>query len=150
MKVKGKAKQLFCMVCAFVASFLMTVTAFAAVDISNENFYGVYEYPNNSSQRIVNHDGEYIRLQIYRDDDNHGYFNGISYNFKISNSPGEQFYADCEHVTMVNPSNGSAYTPLVIIDDFRATGDVHTEHYVGGWIKSITIKSKQSSHTYVK
>lgn len=150
MKVKGKAKQLFCMACAFVASFLVTVTAFAAVDISNDNFYGTYEYPNNSSHSIENHDGEYVWLRIYRDDNYYGYFSGISYNFKISNSPPDEFYAECELVTQVNPSTGRPYSPLVRIDSYIATGDVSTEHYPFGFLKSITIKSKQSSRTYVK
>lgn len=149
MKAKGKAKQLFCMVCAFAASFLVTVTAFAAVDISNDDFYGVYKYPGSDNQRILNNDGEIIRLQIYRDDDYHGYYSGTSYNFKLSNSPGEQFLAKCERVTMVNPSNGAAYSPLVTIDDYTATGDVRPELNILGHVKSVTIRSKQSSHTYV-
>lgn len=149
MKAKGKAKQLFCMVCVFVASFLITVTAFAE-DISNSTFYGTYKYPGNSSQCIENHDGEYVWLRIYRDDENHGYYSGVSYFFKISNAPPEHFYAECNSVLQVNPSNGRPYSPQVKIDNYTATGTIDIKYSFLS-IESITINSNQSAnHKYVK
>lgn len=150
MKVKGKAKQMFCMACVFVASFLVTVTAFAAVDLSNDNFIGTYEYENNPSQCIEVHDEGYVRLRIYRDDENNGYYSGVSYEYKLSATGSDQFYAKCEYVAKVNGANGRPYTPLIKIKDYIATGDINIKYGLWGVPESITIKSKQSNRKYVK
>lgn len=93
MKAKGKAKQLFCMVCVFVASFLLTVTAFAesAFEIQNSNYFGTYVAQVNSMGYVMVKE-DIVRFAIYHHD-TYGYLNGTAqhgfltknaYSFTIS------------------------------------------------------------------
>ncbi|MDE6733472.1 MAG: hypothetical protein K2J77_11430 [Oscillospiraceae bacterium] len=149
MKSKGKAKQLFCMACAFVASFLVTVTAFATVDLSNDNYIGTYNCESNSNSCIIVYD-DYVRVRTYKDNEYNTYYTGVSYNYIISNSSSDNFYADFASVAEVNGSNGRPYYPQIYRQNYIATGDVRHELNVFGQVKSVIIRSKQSEYKYVK
>lgn len=149
MKVKGKAKQLFCMVCAFVASFLVTVTAFATVDLSNDNYIGTYNCASNSNSCIVVYD-DHVLVRTYKDAEFNKYYGGTTYNYMIGQTSPDDFYADFERVAEIDGSNGRPYYPQIYRQNFVATGDISIKHGFWGKIESITIKSKQSEYEYVK
>lgn len=130
MKAKGKAKQLFCMVCAFVASFFVTVTAFASVnfDSVNDNQLGKYKCTATSLSKSyieVYKDSEgngYCDLFAYWDKNDHMFYSGKSnMDFKLSVSPSE-FYARGTKFTIVY-SNGDPVGASGTVDEYSATGD---------------------------
>lgn len=149
MKAKGKAKQLFCMVCAFAASFIVTVTAFATVDLSNDTYIGTYNCASNSNSCIVVYD-DYVLVRTYKDAEYKKYYGGTTEDYLISHSPPDDFYAAFERVAEVDGSNGRPYYPQIYRQNFFATGDINIKHGFFGKIESITIKSKQSDYEYVK
>lgn len=149
MNVKGKAKQLFCMVCAFIASFLVTVTAFANddYDSENKNFFGTYRCNAISLSKsliTVRNDG-YCDITAYWDLENKEFYSGRTSDFKISNSP-TNFFANYKTVkkvisngTEVKDSKGNS----IIIDGYVASGDVSIDS------SKIKIRSNQCGLDYV-
>lgn len=148
MKVKGKAKQFFCMACAFVASFLLTVTAFAAVNFDevNDKQLGKYKctaisLPNSYIKVYKTSEGYgYCDLFAYWDKDDHQFYSGDSNkDFKLTVSPSE-FYAHGTEFTIVN-RDGKALGKTGTVADYVATGD-----YKSGPFRII---SRETGHDYV-
>ena len=130
MKVKGKAKQFFCMACAFVSSFLVTVTAFASVnfDSVNDNQLGKYKCTaislKNSYIKVYRSPEGYgyCDLFAYWDNNDHMFYSGKSnVDFKLTTSPSE-FYAHGTKFTIVY-SNGETVGESGTVADYVATGD---------------------------
>lgn len=130
MKVKGKAKQLFCMACAFVASFMVTVTTFASVnfDSVNDDQLGKYKCTAISLKNSyikVYRDSEgygYCDLFAYWDNNDHQFYSGKSnVDFKLTVSPSE-FYARGKNLTLVY-SNGNPVGLTGTVSDYTATGE---------------------------
>lgn len=151
MKVKGKAKQLFCMVCAFAASFLVTVTAFSesTYGMVNSNWLGSYKCSKSTlpGSKIIATDQDSCRIQAYFDSRPgfYGYFSGGTDNYSLAPATSPQFEAIFSSVNRVF-SNGSPVTnngTIVIEPEYTATGktlDITTQ----------TINSEQSTLDYVK
>lgn len=148
MKAKGKAKQLFCMVCAFVASFLLTVTAFASVNFDevNDNQLGKYKctaisLPKSYIEVRKTSEGYgYCDLFAYWDNNEHQFYSGkCNKDFKLSVSP-TQFYAHGTKLTLVN-RDGEALGATGTVTDYEATGD-----YKAGPFRII---SWETGHDYV-
>lgn len=150
MKVKGKAKQLFCMVCAFVASFMLTVTAAASTyGTVNENWWGTYKCstPSLSATKIVVSDSYTCKIVSYFDNrpDFIGYYSGETDDFVLSPSFSTQFYAKIKRARQVN-STGVPITQngdFVYRNDYEATGRTSI-------LPQKTISSNQSTLKYVK
>lgn len=148
MKVKGKAKQLFCIVCAFVASFLVTVTAFAAVDFDSKNDFQLGKYkctaislPNSYIKVYETSEGDgYCDLFAYWDNNDHQFYSGESNtDFRLSVSP-SRFYARGTKFTLVN-RDGKALGAKGTVAEYTATGD-----YMAGPFRII---SNETGHDYV-
>lgn len=141
MKVKGKAKQLFCMVCAFVASFLVTVTAFAdsTFDIQNSNYYGTYDAEVNSRGYVkVNEDMAKFGVYLH---DTYGYLNGTSQSGFLTKNA---YSFTIKEAYIVNesgvPSGSKAYNVRAVGTTTVKGGDVIT--FV---IKTITLTPNGST-----
>lgn len=78
--MKTKIKRLVCMTIAFVASFMVSVTAFADFIISNETYYGKYFADVKGSPYIEVSENGYVRIFAYRDDAEKAFLRGISYD----------------------------------------------------------------------
>lgn len=150
MKIKGKAKQLFCMVCAFVASFLVTVTAAASTyGTTNEEWWGTYNCstPSLSATKIVVRDNYTCELQAYFDNRPSliGYYSGSTDDFALLPSFSEEFYAKIPKAKQV----GRTGIPITIDgkfvyeNDYEATGAISI-------LPKKTISSYQSTLKYVK
>ncbi len=150
--MKCKVKRMLCLVCVFVASFVLTVTAFADFIIYNENFIGKYKcnsrlFPDSYVQ-VMN--TGIFKLHAYYDDNRDGllyysaFISGSSQDGKISNSPPYNFYAYFENAYLVL-RNGDLPTHITYIPDYQAIGDIDVE---GKW-KKISIISKQSDYSYI-
>lgn len=151
MKFKGKAKQLFCMACAFVASFLVTVTAFAAstYGIVNPSWLGTYKCstPSLSGSKIIVHDKYSCRIQAYFDNRSQfrAYFSGETDSYTLEPASSPQFEAIFDKVNQVS-SNGTPVTQngtIVTEPNYTATGKTLD-------IVKKTINSNQSTLDYVK
>lgn len=64
--MKNKVKQMVCMACAFVLSFMLTVTAFAdsTFVIQNDNYFGYYNAVNNPAGMVTVRE-EYVKMGVY-------------------------------------------------------------------------------------
>ncbi|MDE6731964.1 MAG: hypothetical protein K2J77_03720 [Oscillospiraceae bacterium] len=148
MKVKGKAKQLFCMVCAFVASFMLTVTAAASTyGATNEEWWGTYKCstPSLSETKIVVHDSYTCELFSYFDNRPGfiGYYSGSTDEFNLP-TYSNQFYAKIEKAQQVN-SKGIPVTKnggFVYQIEYEARGKIT--------LSPKTISSSVSTLKYVK
>lgn len=147
MKVKGKAKQLFCMVCAFVASFMLTVTAAASTyGTTNEQWWGTYECSNSSFplSMIIIRDSYTCEIASYFDNRPEfiGYYSGRTDAFELP-SHSNQFYAEFDKARKVN----SRGIPVTINGEF-----VYENEYEAGGKISLspkTISSNVSTLKYV-
>lgn len=150
MKVKGSVKQLFCMACAFVASFLLTVTAAASTyGTSSKAWWGTYKCstPSLSTTKIVVRDNYTCEIVSYFDNrpDYIGYYSGSTDDFVLSPSVETQFYANIKKAMQVG-SNGAPVKQngeLVYQVDYQPTGRTST-------LPKKTISSNQSTLKYVK
>lgn len=151
MKVKGKAKQLFCMACAFVASFLVTVTAFAesTYGMVNSNWLGSYKCSDSSlpGSKIIARDQDSCRIQAYFDSrpEYYGYYTGETDCYSLAPLTSPNFEAIFEKA-ILGYSNGIPVTN---------NGTIVTEPYYTATGKTLdiikqTINSEQSTLDYVK
>lgn len=147
MKVKGKAKQLFCMVCAFVASFVLTVTAAALTyGTVSPGYKGTYKCstPSLSKSKIIAYDEETCKIVIYFDNRSEymGYYSGETDNYVLSPAFSTSFFVMCDKATRVD-RNGNQ-----IIQN----GEVQTvkQYYTSGKVLGTTITSDDSALKYVK
>lgn len=113
-----------CMVCAFVLSFMLTVTALAGDDFdsANEKFIGRYNCTNTinfpEGCYIEARNDGYFQIRIYMDQSSHNYYSGVSTDWKISTSTQEKFYAYYNSVTKVK-RDGTVVKPISRVDSFR-------------------------------
>lgn len=150
MKVKDKVKQLFCMVCAFVASFMLTVTAAASTyGTTNEKWWGTYKCstPSLSTTKIVVRDNNTCEIVSYYDNRPSfiGYYSGSTDNFVLLPSFSDEFYAKYEKARQVSSTGIPVKNDgnFVYENDYEATGEISTS-------PKITISSNQSTLKYVK
>lgn len=137
MKVKGKAKQLFCMACVFVASFLVTVTAFAASTYGtvNPNWYGTYicSKPSLSSSKIIVKDVDNCDIVAYFDNrpQYRTYFSGNTDDYVLTPSAKPPFSANFDKVNQVSSSGNPVKQNGVIVieNDYLTTGSVKSLGY---------------------
>lgn len=140
MKVKDKAKQLFCMVCAFVASFLVTVTAFADFTIYTPALIGHYEATENTSSFIDLYESKMV-LKAYYVGDGWGYV-------VASSSDGSIDYAryglnfDTGYCCQSNGKLTGA-----IASDFTIQGTTHVNNYL--LPTKITLTPKNKKDVYI-
>lgn len=150
MKVKGKAKQLFCMACAFVASFMVTVTAFASTyGEKNKYWLGTYKCSTQSlsGSKIIAPDIYSCKIVAYYDNrpQYRTYFSGETGDYTLAPAASTQFEAIFATVNHVS-SNGIPVThngTIVTEPQYVATGKT-----LDVFIK--TINSNQSTLDYVK
>lgn len=107
MKVKGKAKQLFCMACAFVASFMVTVTAFASTyGTVNSKWFGTYKCstPYLSGSKIIARNYYDCDIIAYYDsrDEHKTYYSGHAEDYILSPEMSTQFWAVFTKANKVN------------------------------------------------
>ena len=136
------------MACAFVASFLVTVTAFAAVnfDVVNKKQLGKYKctaisLPYSYIKVYSDSNGYgYCDLFAYWDNIEHQFYSGNSnVDFKLSVSL-SGFYAHGTKFTLVN-REGKTIGSSGTVDDYVATGDYQANPF--------TIISRETGHNYV-
>lgn len=147
--MKNKVKQMVCVVCAFVLSFMLTVTALASDDFesANGNFIGKYvctdtlNFPTNCNIEVW--ENGYLQIRVYMDMEWHNYFSGSSDKWKISNSSQQEFYALFDSVTKVY-RDGTLVKPVTRVNSYTADGDVSIS---GG---KILISSHQSHQEFLK
>lgn len=147
MKVKGKAKQLFCMVCAFVASFVLTVTAAASTyGTVSPGYIGTYKCttPSLSKSKIIAHDEETCEIVVYFDNrlEFIGYYSGETDNYVLSPTSQTSFCVMCDKATRVDRSGNQ------IIQN----GEVQTvkQYFTSGDVSGKTITSYDSALKYVR
>lgn len=146
--MRSKIKRMVCIACAFVTSFLLTVTAYSAAlgegDIANPNYLGKYtnEYIPGY---IWAKDGNLV-LYAYEDDNYQCFVTGSvgSYVLKNGRSGFEAIFPTAARVQL----NGNPAVGNITLIDYRATGDVSEEVFLG-YITKVKIASKQSSLVYV-
>lgn len=144
-KVKTKVKQWVCMVIAFVASFMVTVTAYASTDADTFDFYvGKYYHKEPNGYGVgyvdVNKDS-YFYLFAYADFIKSCFVSGEDGVGIISKIDG--FDARFDVVTKCRMDGSDPVNPGKILE-YKATGDVNK-----GLIKAEII-SHQSQLTYVR
>lgn len=147
MKVKGKAKQLFCMVCAFVASFLLTVTAAASTyGTVSPGYIGTYQCskPSLSKSKIIAHNEYTCEIVAHFDNRREyvGYYSGETDNYILSPAFQTSFYVMFEKATRVDKSGN----PIKQNGEDQIVRQYYTEGDVSG--KTITIYD--SALKYVK
>ena len=126
--MKNKLKRAVCLFGVFIASFLLTVTAFADNDfeVVNKSFIGLYkclDTKNHPNSFIDARNDGYLQIKAYMDMDYYCHFSGFSTNWKISNSNPDNFWAKFDSVTRVH-SDGSLVQPVSRLDNYIATGYV--------------------------
>lgn len=138
-----KLKKAVCVVCAFAASFLLTVTAYsetyATNDVVNSNYLG--KYTNDYTPGYILANAGSLELFAYMDEDRVCFVSGSvnSYQLKLGDTG---FFAIFPTVKRVNMKGEAAVGPETI-SEYTASGDVS-----GVFTKKIA--SKQSTLVYSK
>ncbi len=152
MKVKGKAKQLFCMVCAFVASFVLTVTAFAEIDIDYTIYGGKYKSNDSSKAGYISISETRIGLVVFWDDNEEDgcFLSGSTTDGYILFPSSCPFYALYDTVTVVGatgvPIDTNPYLSgiqMKVIPDYEVKGGI----FGSG---KHTISPRQSTVKYIQ
>lgn len=136
---------MMCIACAFVASFLLTVTAYSETladgDVVNSKFLG--KYTNDSDDGYIwAKEGNYLMIYTYKDDTRGCYVTGTLSTYQLKNG-NMGFYAYFPTVARVD-KDGNVVTSDPTIGGYTASGDVKNLFF------SVKIASDQSSLTYVK
>lgn len=143
-----KIKRMVCIACAFITSFLLTVTAYSAVlgegDITNPNYLGKYTNENIPGY-IWAKDGNLV-IYAYEDDNYKCFVTGSvgSYVLKSGLRGFEAVFPNAARVQL----NGDLAAGNIPLIDYRALGDVSEEAFLG-YITKVKIASFQSSLVYV-
>lgn len=131
--LKNKVKQLMCMVCVFVASFLVTVTAYAYIDVDYSIYGGKYKSYDESAPGYISISEENIRLVVYRDDPHNCFVSGTTTVGYVLYSPPKDFYALFSSVIKVNTDGsikdadlGTSGIQIERIPDYEASGLLFT------------------------
>ncbi len=141
--MKCKVKRLICLVCVFVASFMLTVTTFAS-DYGYDYFHGIYTKENREK------DGKgYVSITregcfgifAYKDFDEKCYVTGRNGEGSISNGV-NGLNATFSIVTKCT-KDGKTPVNKGTIPDYSALGDVV------GKTSKITIYSKKSNDVFI-
>lgn len=140
-------KKAVIVTCVFVATFMLTVIAFADFDVQNDNYKGTY-YSDRSDGTIKVTDRDF-KIWIYFDHDNCCFLTGSTSDGKLSNSAPDHFNAIFEKAYKVF-SDGTYPEQYLSIPWYKASGDVSVK--MGGLfntkVKQVTITSKQSGYKY--
>ncbi len=145
--MKTKIKQLVCMTIAFVASFMVSVTAFAStIPTASTNstfpFYvGSYIKQNGSGHITLNSDDDFS-LTIYRDDTKNCYVSGRN-GQGIIGIGARAFDVSFDSVTKCNADGTPPATPGKILG-YEAVGKVAITNF------KKTIYPLQSDEVFVK
>lgn len=146
--MKNKIKQMVCMICVFVVSFMLTATAFAesAFVIQNNNYFGYYDAVNNS-RGLVTVREEFVKMGVYEYDEDL-YMYGTSTDGALTS----EYYAFTFAEAHSSDRNGIIDTASGKIMNLTVTGK--TEVKLGGFlnlfIKTITlIPDGHSNEQYV-
>ena len=142
--MKSKIKRMVCIACAFVTSFLLTVTAYSATladgDVINSKFLG--KYTNNSDDGYIWAKEGNIVIYTYKDDARDCYVTGSLSTYQLKNG-NRGFYAHFPNVARVD-ENENVVMDNPTIENYSASGDVKNGFF------NVKIASDQSSLTYVK
>lgn len=147
--MKNKLIKAVCLFGVFIASFMLTVTAFAYnnSEMINTHYYGVYKCMDQDKfpESLINirEDG-YLQIKAYMDLDYMSYFSGFSTNWAISNSGQDKLWAEFDSVTKVY-RDGSLVKPLKRQDNYYATGGIT----IMDNLPFIVITSNQSDLAYI-
>lgn len=146
--MKNKVKQIFCMVCAFVASFMLTVTAVAggAFVIQNDNYIGYYDAVNNPRGLVTVREG-YVKMGVYEYDEGL-YMYGTSSDGALTSD----YYAFTFEQARASNSSGEIYHDIDTLTNLTVTGktDVKVGGFFNLFIKTITLTpDEQKNEHYV-
>lgn len=143
--MKNKVKQMVCMVCAFVLSFMLTVTAFASgFTISGSKIPGMY-YAVNNPNSFVNIDKNRMLLKAYYVNIYDEYVYARSSDGSIDYARYGMFYEMGRGCDKNGDLNG------VTVSDFTVQGDVEVDGLFDlFFIKSITLIPRNQTERYVQ
>lgn len=135
---------------AFITSFLLTVTVYAAVasegDSTNGNYLG--KYINDSTIGYIWAKEGNLTIFTYKDNNKNCYVTGTVSSYIIK--PGTLgFRADIPIAARVT-STGDTVMSNPRLDNYTASGDVTIDYGFFGTIKHVNITSREGSLKYVK
>lgn len=129
------------MAIAFVASFVMTVTAYAAIDVDYSIYGGRYRSSDTSVGGYISISKNSINLVVYRDDKEDCYVGGSTTDGYILSPSSKPFYALFDKVNILNTDGTGAGGS---IPDYEASGSLFKKGMKNG------IKSLQSDLKYIQ
>lgn len=143
--MKNKLKKAVCLFGVFIASFMLTVTAFATVDVDFDFYIGKYIMVKNGTYYDgyvkVNDENDFV-LFAYIDFDNMCYVSGKNGTGRIV--AGKKGFETYFERVVKCAADGTLPANPGYVPDFKATGAVTK------FIKTAYIVSDQSGYTYKK